>query len=144
MAPTADTLLLFGATGDLAQRMLLPSLLRCMPIGSCRQNLQSSVRPAATWANEGFRSLAEAALAKYSVGRSAFAGLELRFSEASPLLPPWTYRILESFGALSKALRNGGTQTPRNLAFHRAVAVQAGHRRASVGGIDRGKGAHRA
>jgi glucose-6-phosphate 1-dehydrogenase len=26
MTKTADTLLLFGATGDLAQRMLLPSL----------------------------------------------------------------------------------------------------------------------
>lgn len=28
-------LLLFGATGDLAQRMLLPSLYGCMPIICC-------------------------------------------------------------------------------------------------------------
>ena len=65
MAPTADTLLLFGATGDLAQRMLLPSLHalhtdRLLPpglsiLGTARSEM----------GNEGFRSLAAASLAKY-------------------------------------------------------------------------------
>ena len=65
MALTADTLLLFGATGDLAQRMLLPSLFalhadRLLPpdlaiLGTARSDIS----------NEGFRNLAEAALAKH-------------------------------------------------------------------------------
>ncbi len=65
MAQTADTLVLFGATGDLTQRMLLPSLFglhidhllprKLAVLGTARSDMGS----------DGFRSLAEAALAKY-------------------------------------------------------------------------------
>ena len=110
MAPTADTLLLFGATGDVAQRMLLPSLHalhadRLLPpelaiLGTARSDM----------GNEGFRSLAEAALAKY---RSA--GQHSRGSN-SDFLKRLRYTALDasdpqSFGALSKSLGNGGAQT---------------------------------
>ena len=63
MTLAAGTLLIFGATGDLAQRMLLPSLYalhtdRLIPpeltiLGTARSHMN----------NEGFRLLAEAALA---------------------------------------------------------------------------------
>ena len=62
MEPTANTLLLFGATGDLAQRMLLPSLFalhadRLLPpdltiVGTARSEMS----------DESFRWKAEAAL----------------------------------------------------------------------------------
>jgi glucose-6-phosphate 1-dehydrogenase len=65
MTSTADTLLLFGATGDLAQRMLLPSLFalhadRLLPpdlaiVGTARSEMN----------DESFRSRVEEALAKY-------------------------------------------------------------------------------
>ena len=65
MTSTADTLLLFGATGDLAQRMLLPSLFalhadRLLPtdlaiVGTARSEMN----------DESFRSRAEEALTKY-------------------------------------------------------------------------------
>ena len=65
MALTANTVLLFGATGDLAQRMLLPSLFalhadRLLPpdlaiLGTARTDIS----------DDDFRALAEAALAKY-------------------------------------------------------------------------------
>jgi len=110
MAPTADTLLLFGATGDLAQRMLLPSLYalhadRLLPpglaiLGTARSEM----------GNEGFRSLAEAALAQYpSDGHQSS-------SSNADFLKRLRYTALDvsdpqSFGALSKSLGNGGTQT---------------------------------
>jgi len=110
MASTADTLLLFGATGDLAQRMLLPSLFalhadRLLPpdlaiLGTARSDMSS----------DGFRSLAEAALAKYlpadrhRSGSSTDFLKRLRYVSLDASHP-------ESFSRLPKTLGNGGTQT---------------------------------
>jgi glucose-6-phosphate 1-dehydrogenase len=110
MALTADTLLLFGATGDLAQRMLLPSLFalhadRLLPpdlaiLGTARSDMS----------NDGFRSLAEAALAKYLPADRHRSGSgtdflkRLRYVSLDASHP-------ESFSGLSKTLGNGGTQT---------------------------------
>jgi glucose-6-phosphate 1-dehydrogenase len=65
MAQSADKLLILGATGDLAQRMLLPSLCalhadRLLPpqltiVGAARSEMS----------DEGFRSLAAAAAEKH-------------------------------------------------------------------------------
>ena len=65
MSFTADRLLLFGATGDLAQRMLLPSLCALSAdkliapglriVGTARQELD----------DQGYRNFARAALAKF-------------------------------------------------------------------------------
>src|SRR5215472_15824748 len=106
MALTADTLLLFGATGDLAQRMLLPSLFalhadRLLPpdleiLGAARANLS----------DDGFRILAETALAKHlpddrrRPGSSSDFFSRLRYVSVDASRP-------DSLGTLSKTLRNG-------------------------------------
>jgi len=110
MALTADTLLLFGATVDLAQRMRLPSLWalhadRLLPpdlaiLGTARSDIS----------NEGFRNLAEAALAKHLPADRHRSGSSADF------LRRLRYGTLdashaESFRRLSKTLGNGGTQT---------------------------------
>src|SRR5262245_118912 len=110
MALTADTLLLFGATGDLAQRMLLPSLFalhadRLLPL-----DLASLGTARSDISNEGFRKLAEAALAKHLPADRHRSGSSADF------LRRLRYVTLdashaESFGWLSKTLGNGGTQT---------------------------------
>ena len=107
---TADCLLLLGATGDLAQRMLLPSLYalhvdRLLPphleiLGSARADLS----------DDGFRTLAEAALAKH------LPADRRRSSSSTDFLKRLRYVAVdasrpESLGSLSKTLRNGGTQT---------------------------------
>ena len=81
MAPTADTLLLFGATGDLAQRMLLPSLFalhadRLLPpdlaiVGTARSDMS----------DDGFRSRGRSGAREVSAGRSPPVGHERRFPE---------------------------------------------------------------
>jgi glucose-6-phosphate 1-dehydrogenase len=113
MALTADSLVLFGATGDLAQRMLLPSLFalhadRLLPpelviVGAARSEM----------GDDGFRSLAEAALEKYlptdrhsSASRPDFLK-RLRYVAVDASRP-------QTFSSLSKSLLNGGTQ---NLAI---------------------------
>ena len=110
MTLTADSLLLFGATGDLAQRMLLPSLYalhadRLLPpgleiLGSARADL----------GNDGFRTLAEAALAKH------LPADRRRSNSSTDFLKRLRYVAVdasrpEGLGSLSKTLRNGGTQT---------------------------------
>jgi len=110
MALTADTLLLFGATGDLSQRMLLPSLFalhadRLLPpdlaiLGTARSDIS----------NEGFRNLADSALAKHlpadrhRAGSSADFLRRLRYVTLDASHP-------ESFSRLSKTLGNGGTES---------------------------------
>lgn len=107
MASTADTLLLFGATGDLAQRMLLPSLFalhadRLLPpelviVGSARGEMS----------DDGFRSLAEEALVRHlpddrhSCGSTADFLKRLRYVPVDASHP-------QTFGILSKSLSNGG------------------------------------
>src|SRR5262245_1687743 len=65
MAQTADTLLLFGATGDLAQRMLLPSLFALHADRLLPQNLEILGAARGEMSEEGFRNLADDALAKH-------------------------------------------------------------------------------
>ena len=115
---TASTLLIFGATGDLVQRMLLPSLFalhadRLIPadisiVGVARSDLTT----------EGFRSLAEDALAKFLPTDRRLPGKthdflnRLRYVSVNVSNP-------DSFMALSKALGNGGR---RDLAVHLSIA----------------------
>ena len=110
MALTANTVLLFGATGDLAQRMLLPSLFalhadRLLPpdlaiLGTARTDIS----------DDDFRALAEAALAKYlpsdrhSSGANSDFLKQLRYVASDASDP-------KSFARLSKSLGNGGGQT---------------------------------
>jgi glucose-6-phosphate 1-dehydrogenase len=110
MAQTADTLVLFGATGDLTQRMLLPSLFALHTDHLLPPKLAVLGAARSDMGDDGFRSLAEAALAKYLPADRRLSGASTDF------LKRLHYVALdaaqpESFGALSKALRNGRTQT---------------------------------
>lgn len=110
MTLTADSLLLFGATGDLAQRMLLPSLYalhadRLLPsdleiLGSARADLS----------DDDFRNLADAALAKHLPTDRRRSGANMDFLKRLRYVSVDASRP-ESLGSLSKALRNGGTPT---------------------------------
>ena len=110
MAQTADTLVLFGATGDLTQRMLLPSLFALHTDHLLPPKLAILGAARSDMGDDGFRSLAEAALAKYLPADRRLSGAStdflkrLRYVALDAAQP-------ESFGALSKALRNGRTQT---------------------------------
>jgi len=113
MTPTADTLVLFGATGDLAQRMLLPSLFalhadRLLPpelaiVGAARSDMS----------DDGFRSLAEAALAKYLPTDRRSSGLSTDFLKRLRYVAVDVCSA-QTFSSLSKSLVNGGTH---NLAI---------------------------
>ncbi len=65
MSFTADTLLLFGATGDLSQRMLLPSLAALCAEGHLASDLRIVGTARSEMDDAGFRSFARAALEKY-------------------------------------------------------------------------------
>ncbi len=109
MPQVADSLVLFGATGDLAQRMLLPSLFalhtdRLIPpelaiLGTADGKLD----------DERFRSFAGTALEKHLPADRHHSGAiadflkQLRYVSLDASNP-------EDFGVLSKALGNGRTQ----------------------------------
>lgn len=110
MPPTADILLLFGATGDLAQRMLLPSLFalhaeRLLPpdlaiVGTARSDISE----------DGFRAQADAALAEYLPAERRTSNTRCDFLRRLRYVP-LEASDAHSFNRLAKALRNGGAQT---------------------------------
>jgi len=65
MTVTADRLLLFGATGDLAQRMLLPSLFALHADGLLAPGLAITGTARSDLDEHGYRDFARAALEKY-------------------------------------------------------------------------------
>src|SRR4026209_2989581 len=65
MNTKADTLLLFGATGDLAQRMLLPSLCALHADGLLAPELQILGPARSAMSDAEFRNFARAALEKH-------------------------------------------------------------------------------
>jgi glucose-6-phosphate 1-dehydrogenase len=118
MAQSADKLLILGATGDLAQRMLLPSLCalhadRLLPpqltiVGAARSEMS----------DEGFRSLAAAAAEKhladdrYSPGSCTEFLKRLRYASLDASCP-------QSFSVLPKHVADGET---RNVAILLSIA----------------------
>ena len=62
---TADRLLLFGATGDLSQRMLLPSLCALDADGLLAPELRIIGTARSEMDDSGFRNFAREALEKY-------------------------------------------------------------------------------
>ena len=68
MSFTADRLLLFGATGDLAQRMLLPSMCALDADGLLDPGLKIVGTARSAMTSEEFRDFARAALEKYLPG----------------------------------------------------------------------------
>src|SRR5436190_11412746 len=65
MTSKADSLLLFGATGDLSQRMLLPSLCALHADGLLDPALQITGTARSQMDDHGFRNFAREAVEKY-------------------------------------------------------------------------------
>lgn len=118
MTLTADSLLLFGATGDLAQRMLLPSLFALHADGLIPPQLAMLCTADGELTSDDFRSLVGATIERYLPAERRRPGTawdflkQLRYVQLDASQP-------ESFGVLSKALGNGGT---RNIAIFLSTA----------------------
>ena len=82
MSFTADRLLLFGATGDLAQRMLLPSLFALDADGLLAPDLRIIGTARSAMSDSEYRNFARAALEKYlpAERRGKMAGFLNRLS----------------------------------------------------------------
>ena len=65
MGFVADKLILFGASGDLSQRMLLPSLCALHADGLVHQDLQIFGTARSEMSDESFRNFAATALERY-------------------------------------------------------------------------------
>jgi glucose-6-phosphate 1-dehydrogenase len=110
MSSTADTLVLIGATGDLSQRMLLPSLFalhadRLLPadlaiVGTARSEMQT----------EDFRTLASEAIAKHLPADRQPTGLREDFFARLHYVALDASKP-ESFASLRESLRNGKSRT---------------------------------
>jgi glucose-6-phosphate 1-dehydrogenase len=109
MTLTADTLLLFGATGDHAQRMLVPSLFALHSDRLISPELEIIGTAPADLNTENFRSLAEAALAKYPPADLHPSRANANFFNRLRYVPLDASEP-EGYCGLSKALGNGKTQ----------------------------------
>ena len=118
MTLTADNLVLFGATGDLAQRMLLPSLFALHADRLVSPQLAILGTADSDLDTGSFRLLVEAALKKYLPADCQLPGTLTDF------VRQFRYVRLDAsdprgFGVLSKAIGNGQT---RNVAIFLSTA----------------------
>ncbi|MCZ8370001.1 MAG: glucose-6-phosphate dehydrogenase [Porphyrobacter sp.] len=99
MSFTADRLLLFGATGDLAQRMLLPSLFALDADGLLAPDLKIVGTARSSMSDGEYRNFARAALEKYlpAERRGSMAGFLNRLS-----YQPLDATTLEGYAALAE------------------------------------------
>jgi glucose-6-phosphate 1-dehydrogenase len=99
MSFTADRLLLFGATGDLAQRMLLPSLFALDADGLLAPDLAIVGTARSAMSDSEYRNFARAALEKYlpAERRGSMAGFLNRLA-----YQPLDATALEGYGALAE------------------------------------------
>ena len=88
MSFTADRLLLFGATGDLAQRMLLPSLCALHDDKLIAPELTIIGTARSEYTDETYRTFARAALEKYLP--------DFRKSAIDSFLPRLRYQVLDA------------------------------------------------
>jgi glucose-6-phosphate 1-dehydrogenase len=109
MASTADSILLLGATGDLAQRMLLPSLFALHADRLLPQTLTVVGAARSEMSDDGFRSLAEESLKKYLPDNPS-SSTNTEFLKRLSYIPV-DASTPQSFEGLSKAVINGGDQT---------------------------------
>jgi glucose-6-phosphate 1-dehydrogenase len=109
MSLTADSLLLFGATGDHARRMLMPSLFALHADRLVSPELTILGTALGDMNNEGFRALAGAALAKYLPPDRHFSGTNSDFLKRLRYVP-LDASDSRSFDGLSQALGNGEAQ----------------------------------
>src|SRR6188768_495305 len=114
MTAKADSLLLFGATGDLSQRMLLPSLCALHADGLLDPALQITGTARSQMDDHGFRNFAREALEKFMpAGRRGSMADFLNRLHYQPL----DVTKPESFAALGKKVG-----TPESLAIFLSTA----------------------
>ena len=99
MSFTADRLLLFGATGDLAQRMLLPSLFALDADGLLAPDLKIIGTARSSMSDSQYRNFARAALEKYLPAERRGRMAEFLNRLAYQTLDATT---LEGYGALAE------------------------------------------
>ncbi|KLE32488.1 glucose-6-phosphate dehydrogenase [Aurantiacibacter luteus] len=87
MTTTADTLILFGATGDLSQRMLLPSLCALAGEGLLHEELRIIGTARSDLSDEDFREFARKAIETYLP--------EQRRGDLATFLPRLSYQTLD-------------------------------------------------
>lgn len=101
MSFTADRLLLFGATGDLAQRMLLPSLCALDGEGLLGKDLRIVGTARSELSTQAYRDLAKAAIEKHLAAERQ--GALDRFLDRL-LYSPVDASTIEGFGNLANAV----------------------------------------
>ena len=128
MIEKASTLLLFGATGDLARRMLLPSLYGLDADGLLPDDLRIVGTARTELDDDGVPRARRRGAAGASARRLLSGGDRRAVPRAAPLCPARHQRP----GGLRAARRDDRRSVPRrrDLPVDRAVAVQADHRRA--------------
>ena len=140
MVAKSSTLLLFGATGDLARRMLLPSLYGLDSDGLLPDELRIIGTARTELDDAAFRERADAALQR-AFARRLLPGRRRRaLPRAAPLRPARHQRP----GGVRAACRDDRRSVPRrrDLPVDRAVPVQADDRRAGGGRPGLPDGAH--
>ncbi|AKM11488.1 glucose-6-phosphate dehydrogenase [Croceicoccus naphthovorans] len=119
MTFSASKLLLFGATGDLSQRMLLPSLCALTSDGLLPANIEVIGTARSEHTDESFRNFAAAALEKFLP-----SGRQI---EIDPFLSRLRYQDLdastpEGFDALAKCVGLVGTNEDEGLSIFLSTA----------------------
>ncbi len=132
MSFTADRLLLFGATGDLAQRMLLPSLFALDADGLLAPDLKIVGTARSSMTDGEYRNFARAALEKYLPADRRGRMAEFLNRLAYQTLDATT---LEGYDALAAKSRHA-CAWPRDLPLDRAEPVRPHHQRPAIGGAD--------
>ena len=119
MTFSANKLLLFGATGDLSQRMLLPSLCALTSDGLLPDNIDIIGTARSEYTDESFRNFAAEALAKFlPAGRKVDIDTfltKLRYQDLDASTP-------EGFDALAKCVGPIGTGENEGLSIFLSTA----------------------
>ena len=123
MTDRISTLVMFGATGDLAGRMLLPSLYGLDSDGLLPDDLRIIGTARTELDDAGFRERADAALHAHLPEGFYSAGIAERFVSRLHYV---TLDITDQagFARLAEAIGD-----PCHLSVNRAIVVQAGNRR---------------
>ncbi len=106
MPVSSSTLLLFGATGDLAQRMLLPSLFGLDEDGLLPASMRIVATAHTAIDQQGFRHATQEALARHIDSRRLVAPLIERFLDRLDYVQ-LDVSNPEQFGALGRAVGDG-------------------------------------
>ena len=131
MGDRVSTLVMFGATGDLARRMLLPSLYGLDSDGLLPENLRIIGTARTELDDDAFRLRAKEALAEHLPAGFFDPGIAERFLKRLRYVP-LDIKNPDGFRAAGRGDRRS-VRRGRDLPVDRALAVQADYRRSGGG-----------